>query len=660
MTVKRNQIIRNMLVTLVMASLAVVTLCSSIVSASQAQENSAVSSDYSDENNWLSLPEITKKVDTFYIYPTAYNDFTEGAPVLCTLDNEDMRQSAVDTFETQATAYEGSTNVFAPYYRQINMAFAATATAEERDELLQGKPKADLFAALDYYFENLNEGRPYILAGHSQGSQMMTYVLSEYMAEHPEYYERMVAAYALGFSITEQFLEENSHLKFAENAYDNGVIISWNTEGEGNKDQENFVVEEGAISINPLNWMRDDTYAGYEQNLGARIKNEEKGEYEIIPEAADAQLDLERGVVITHTDVLDPMPEEMGFGPESYHGGDYELWYSNIEQNAARRVAYYLAEQSGRVTDYSDPSSWYMIPEITKDVDTFYIYPTLFMDMSDSAPEYAAIGDPSMTGGVEMMYGIQICLFDESTNLFVPYYQQANMTTLIEAREEYGDITYCLQNHYPQQDIWAALDYYFENYNEGRPFILAGHSQGSALSRLVLKEYFSEHPEYYERMIAAYVVGFSITQDDLDQYPHLQFAQGADDTGVIISWNVEGTGNKDADNIVVLPDAISINPLNWKLDDTYASAEENMGSRVQNEETMEFEIKDIQADAQVDTDRGVVICTTTETEFENMGDLGIPEIFGPESFHKEDYTFYFENVRENIRTRIDAYIQKEV
>lgn len=81
---------------------------------------------------------------------------------------------------------------------------------------------------------------------------------------------------------------------------------------------------------------------------------------------------------------------------------------------------------------------------------------------------------------------------------------------------------------------------------------------------------------------------------------------------------------------------------------------------MQNEETMEFEIKDIQADAQVDTDRGVVICTTTETEFENMGDLGIPEIFGPESFHKEDYTFYFENVRENIRTRIEAYIQKEV
>ena len=48
-----------------------------------------------------------------------------------------------------------------------------------------------------------------------------------------------------------------------------------------------------------------------------------------------------------------------------------------------------------------------------------------------------------------------------------------------------------------------------------------------------------------------------------------------DDTGVIISYNTEGAGN--GDNIVVLPGAISINPLNWKRDETYASAEENLG-----------------------------------------------------------------------------------
>ena len=86
------------------------------------------------------------------------------------------------------------------------MMAVTSISAEERVALLEKEPKADLFAALDFYFEHLNRGRPFILAGHSQGSQMMTYVLTEYMEEHPEYYERMVAAYALGYSITKQLL----------------------------------------------------------------------------------------------------------------------------------------------------------------------------------------------------------------------------------------------------------------------------------------------------------------------------------------------------------------------------------------------------------------------------------------------------------------------
>jgi len=37
-------------------------------------------------------------------------------------------------------------------------------------------------------------GRPFILAGHSPGPDMLLYLLSEYMEEHPDVYARMVAA----------------------------------------------------------------------------------------------------------------------------------------------------------------------------------------------------------------------------------------------------------------------------------------------------------------------------------------------------------------------------------------------------------------------------------------------------------------------------------
>ena len=55
-------------------------------------------------------------------------------------------------------------------------------------------------------------------------------------------------------------------------------------------------------------------------------------------EAADAQVNVARGVVVTHTDVLAPMDAAMGFGPDSYHGGDYTLWYPNIQENVKARV----------------------------------------------------------------------------------------------------------------------------------------------------------------------------------------------------------------------------------------------------------------------------------------------------------------------------------
>ena len=237
--------------------------------------------DYSIQDNWLHLPdEVTKQVDTIYLYPTAFMDASEGAPEICEIDNESMRTMAKGHYEGQATVYEESTNVYAPYYRQVNLAAVNGMSTKERDALSSSTPQTDVFAALDYYFENYNEGRPFILAGHSQGSQMLTNVLGKYMEEHSEYRDRMIAAYVIGYSVTDAFLSEHPYLKFAEGETDTGVIVSWNTEGEGNKDQDSFVILPGAKCINPLNWQTDDTYAPATSNLGGRILNSDSGEYE--------------------------------------------------------------------------------------------------------------------------------------------------------------------------------------------------------------------------------------------------------------------------------------------------------------------------------------------------------------------------------------------
>ena len=137
------------------------------------------------------------------------------------------------------------------------------------------------------------------------------------------------------------------------------------------------------------------------------------------------------------------------------------------------------APPNAAATDYSINGNWYKIPEITKEVDTFFIYPTVYVNLEENAPDYAPLGDPMMLEGVDGVYQLQASVFEDSTNLFMPYYRQANITIEVETFLERGDIQSCLEN-LPEIDINAALDYYFEHYNQGRPFILAGHFQGAA------------------------------------------------------------------------------------------------------------------------------------------------------------------------------------
>lgn len=325
-------------------------------SASPAQNNNSQpeptvtqeihASDYSDSGNWLSVPaEIIHDADVIYFYPTCYFPQSEDDPRICTINNADMREGARTKLLDQASAFETSCNIFAPYYRQVDAMSLAGLSQEEMLEVESAEPKVDVFAALDYYFENYNQGRPFVLAGHSQGSMMLQLILGEYLEDHPEYYERMVAAYMIGNAATTSWLAENPHLVMAQRADDTGVIVSWNTEGPGNAGQYNMVAPNDSVCINPLNWKTDETPASISENGGTLIQDD-TGNYVVASGIADARIDLERGTVIC--DSVDPsiyaMPAVMAplFGSESYHGWDYKFYYQNIRENAEVRVKAYL------------------------------------------------------------------------------------------------------------------------------------------------------------------------------------------------------------------------------------------------------------------------------------------------------------------------------
>ena len=308
--------------------------------------------DYSKKEYWLTRPENpTKPVDLIYLYPSSCNDLR--ADTICEIDNRSMIMGAKRNFSQQAAAFAPTANIFAPYWRQVNAMKLSDMSYEEVDRAEWAEPRTDVYAALDYYFEHLNNGRPYFIAGHSQGSRLSYMVLSEYMKEHPDYYSRMIAAYCIGDSLTKQYLEENPHVKAAQRADDLGVVISWNTEGPENKGKDSLVVSPGAIAINPLNWRTDDTPASANQNLGSFLPHLMLHGLVKLHTKADAVLDLERGTVIVTEPklqkfVITAIPGfqtlEPVFGPASFHDCDYSFFFLNIRENARVRAQAWFAQ----------------------------------------------------------------------------------------------------------------------------------------------------------------------------------------------------------------------------------------------------------------------------------------------------------------------------
>ncbi len=304
--------------------------------------------DYTDSKNWMVIPEIMKDVDTIYFYGSTCAD--SGKPKIIPADSKVMHNGAKQEYIRNCGIFEESTNVFVPYYRQTNLAVAKTKTTGELEAFQRGIPRTDVYGALDYYFTKQNAGRPFILAGHGQGAYMLKFVLTEYMKENPLYYDRMVAAYLVGTSVTKKDLNQWSKLKFTEKENDTGVIISWNTHGAADRNIDNFFLEKDALVINPLDWESRGSYVSVDQNLFSRLQDPQSKEYKIYqPGVADAVADPYAGAVLT-TPVRQFLRETATgsetelFGAYSYHNEDYALFYGNVQKNVKKRIQQFQKE----------------------------------------------------------------------------------------------------------------------------------------------------------------------------------------------------------------------------------------------------------------------------------------------------------------------------
>ena len=288
-------------------------------------------------------------------------------------------------------------------------------------------------------------------------------------------------------------------------------------------------------------------------------------------------------------------------------------------------------------------------------MDVFYLYPTAWNNNS-SQPAWSAIDDPSMLVMAPLAFERQATALEAAGNVFAPFYRQYNSSP-VNRLENIASI--------PTMDAVAAFDYYIQHFNNKRPFILVGHSQGATVLSNLLAGYMGLHPDVLSRMVAAYIIGNPISDAYLALNPHLTFATGPDDTGVIISWNTEapviGATNPVLYDIPG-PQIHVINPINWKTDTTLADSSSNLGSiqlnpngSVARDASGNIVLMVPAADAQIDNTKGVVICSDASVNLLSPGPSP-PAAFPRGVFHTFDIPFYYYNLQANAVNRVNKYL----
>lgn len=211
---------------------------------------------------------------------------------------------------------------------------------------------------------------------------------------------------------------------------------------------------------------------------------------------------------------------------------------------------------------WADASKWYHSGDGMCGADVFYVLSTNSLSSPDADGQdtyVAALTETELDAMDHECFFVK-SFFGDEFRFFSPYYHQTTMSSITLPEEELRPLSEAAS-----QEVCDAFDFYFEHLSEERPFILAGFSQGGQ-HVLALLKHMSE--EQYSRCVAAYVMGYRVSEEDLAS-PHVRAAAGATDIGVTVSFN-SVVATSDIWPYVTDGAATCINPVNWRTDSTPA------------------------------------------------------------------------------------------
>ncbi|HUH74964.1 MAG TPA: DUF3089 domain-containing protein [Chitinophagales bacterium] len=306
----------------------------------------------------------------------------------------------------------------------------------------------------------------------------------------------------------------------------------------------------------------------------------------------------------------------------------------------------FIAADQPAIPEYNDSANWSALPfrkdaaddipdqetwvsDSLKNVDVFYIYPTLYLR---GRTWTADVKNKKLNKRIDKLpVRLQASAFNQAGRVYAPRYRQAHVDAY-KKNTKLGKVAL----DFAYEDVKAAFDYYMENYNNGRPIIIASHSQGSNHAIQLLKDVF-DHPEMKSKLVGAYIVGMAV---DSNLYTHLKPCENPTATNCYVTWSSYKDGYeldtlKDRSDILV--GNVCVNPISWKI----------------NEEKMT-------------TDGGVLLNLSRKKSFTSTAQIHENYLWAKtntvlfkrkKELHLMDYGMFWQDIRTNSAARVKEYLK---
>lgn len=291
-----------------------------------------VEPDYNNCSQWY-VSDRRGAADIFYVISTETGDYqlaNGDTRHYADTYNDSVRVALTGEMEGVDRLLSGNLNFYSPYYRQCSLqTFTSDSLVAERLPLVF----EDVNRAFNHYIDHMNQGRPFVLAGYSQGAMAVLQLLQEMDSTT---YGRMIAAYAIGVNVAQSLLDQCPRIVPAQRGDDTGVTIAYNSVRDSGC-VVHGLGDDNAVAINPVNWCTDATPATLVTVPSPAIPEAEQH-----ADTLTVRLDPSTRLLLvdgfTGTDYVLPLIGKEG----NYHSREIWLYRNHLRENIARRTRAWL------------------------------------------------------------------------------------------------------------------------------------------------------------------------------------------------------------------------------------------------------------------------------------------------------------------------------